>query len=246
MAHSVYQSLHISGQRAVVYCTNNTFTPGSEAYGVLQPDNHWLPCDLSPLCLFSPPCHYVKEDFLLCPYWFCFSYPSTSPGFVCARELRSICPSVVPCVLWLVHHPLWGGMHGWLTLTIQTFVTPRGGGGGCVCMLVCLCMSVCICSHTHSVWASHNMSVLKLYMTLEGAGVGLCPIVSGNPTLQLLISPLQETQLLIRPLNTCKVFMQNISWLFLFQTGNLSIAFKYNTEVPVLSLSISIACYFIH
>ncbi len=192
---------------------------GSEAYRVLQPDNHWFPCDLSPLCLFSPSCHYMKEDFLQCPYWSGFSYYFMSPGFMWTRELRSLCRPVVLCVLWQVHCPRWDGMHGWLTLT-QPICHPHRGGGGyvcvcvCVCALVCLCVSVCICSHTDSVWPSHNASVMILHMTLKGAGVDICPIVSGNPTLLLLISPLEETQLLIR-MKTCSIYAEYIPIVFI-------------------------------
>lgn len=130
-------------------------------------------------------------------------------------ELRSSGASVHGlCALWQVHSPLWDGMHGWLTLN-QPICHPQRGGGVCMCVCVCIFFS---CS-LNSMWLSHNMYVLILHMTLERAGVYVSPIVSGNPTLLLLISPLEETEFQIRPMKTCRVFMQNKSRLLFFEAA---------------------------
>lgn len=111
---------------------------------ILQPGHHWSPCDLSPFCLFSPPCHWVKDIF---------SHFHTA--VLCA--LCSICLSAVLGGFWRVHH----GTHGRLTLT-QSICHPQRGGGGCLCMLACLYVWVCV-FYTHT-----------QYMALEGAGMDVC------------------------------------------------------------------------
>lgn len=116
---------------------------------------------------------YVKEDFLqFVLYHFMYS------GFLCVRISGGAFVHQLRRDLRQVRRPLGVWIRGWLTLT-RPICHPKRGGEGCVCLCDRVSMNECACSRTHSM-EPHNVTAFILHMTLEGAGVDMCPIVSGN------------------------------------------------------------------